>query len=284
MVVGQDPDVGLAHADAVGGDGGGVEDTRVAYILDRGAVVVAPHVVALGLALGYVDMDAEAALAGHIGDHAQVVGAAAVGGVRVETEGQAVAVRGIGHLLERLGEAVVRPVVGVAHEPAADHGTHAAVAHGAAGLVDVHLLVVEAGGAGADHLGLAEQRRPVAVLGLEPVLDGLHGVEEPVGEAEVVGDVAHHGHVGVRVRVDEAGDGEPVRAVDHRVGDEARRRLVERRDLLALDIDVVPLDGVGVARGDDRQNAFDQNTHGCSRHGARRRRCFRFVQCNTAEK
>ena len=261
-------DVGLVYADAVGCDGRTVKEPRFGHIFNGRAVVVAPHVVALHLALGDVDVDTQAALAGDVGDHAQVVLAAAVGGVRVETEGQAVAVGTVAHLLECLGQTVVGSVVGIAYEASTDHGAHAALAHRTRGLVDVHLLVVEAGRARADHLRLAEQRRPVAVLRFQAVLYGLHRVEEPVGEAQVVGCVAHHGHVGVGVRVDEAGNRQAAGAVDGGLGDEARRRGVERRDRLAVDVDVVPLDSVGAVFGHDCQNIFDKDPHRRSR-----RRC-----------
>ena len=102
--------------------------------------------------------------------------------MRSQTEGDPVAVRKGGAFLERLCETAIVEVIDVAHKSAANDGAHARLAHRPSRLMDVHMHVVEAGGARANHLGLAEKRSPIGVLGHQPVLDGLDGSKEPVGE------------------------------------------------------------------------------------------------------
>ena len=73
---------------------------------------------------------------------------------------------------------------------ASDYGTDPGVSRRLGGLMDVHLHIIEAGGAGAEHLHDAEHRAPVSVFRNHPVLPGHDPLKQPFVKGHVVGGIA----------------------------------------------------------------------------------------------
>ena len=117
-----------------------------------------------------------------------------------------------------------RPLLGLCvanlDDAVTQRGAHAALSHGRHDVVHVEILVVETGGAGADHLGAAHQhgrRHHLAGHGQLPHADAV----VPAFHAEqtiALGEAAEQGHGRVGVGVDEAGHDQSVAQIRHRRG------------------------------------------------------------------
>ena len=99
-------------------------------------------------------------------------------------------------------------------EAPADDAAHAGVPGGLRGLALEHVHIVEAGGAGPDHLLDGKERGPVGAFLRQSVLNRHAALKEPLLKIDVVRVVPHHGHVSVGVHVDKARHDKAVLRVD----------------------------------------------------------------------
>ena len=136
-------------------------------------------------------------------------------------EGQFVDVSGVARAEEglALGDALLLlalrlGVAALVHHVVACRDAESHLAGGLDGRIEEPVLVVECGRAGADHLQAGDLGAPVDEIVVEMLLD-LPDLVEPGVEEHVLADAPHQGHGGVRMHVDESGDGDLARAVHH---------------------------------------------------------------------
>ena len=145
-------------------------------------------------------------------------------------------------------------------EAPADDAAHAGVPGGLRGLALEHVHVVEAGGAGPDHLLDGEEGGPVGALLGQPVLDRHAALKEPLVKVHVVGVVAHDGHIGVGVHVDKARHDELVLRVDDLIGSQFFCRRC-RDDPSVRDKEVLFDDVQGFIFQDEHPSVFNMILH-----------------------
>ena len=165
-------------------------------------------------------------------------------------------------ILPRLPDAEQSALVAaiLAHKPAGKHGAHAAVRHSARRIVGQDVHIQKGRCSGTQHLADAQQRCPVTVARLQPILHRHDPVKQPFVKRQIIRTVAEKRHICVRMRVDESRDGKLACAVDH-TGRSALVHAVHGGDYAAFDTDVACAHHIRLPHGDNCAYIFKNCFH-----------------------
>ena len=165
--------------------------------------------------------------------------------MRRKPEAQSAAVLPGLHFLERLPQPDILPVVIISGQPPADDGTHSALTGSPCCLMDMHLHIIERRRPGPDHLNLGKQGSPVRILRFQPAFNRIDSAKQPVHEGKVVRAVAHDRHIGMRMRVDQSWNYQPVLPIYHLILCKTIRPVINPRDQITADVEGVLPDPEG---------------------------------------